>query len=213
MTLYRSELRGADKEVVEDGSAVMSPMNRKNTDVTDSGGHFGWDVIAGYYKVRVEADGCYAPGSPSTPFVDTDEMEIPPPVTDLDIRLECPKPAAKKASLTLPKKAGKVKVDKKGKFKVKGATAGCPAEAAAACTATLTVTAKAPKHAKPLKLGSSELTLAAGSTAKLKGKLSRKGTKRVKRAKKLEKATIAVGVDAPGGESTSGSLKTTLVAR
>ncbi len=214
VTLYRSEYSGGEKVVVEDGSAVMSPMNRKNTDVTDSGGHFGWDVIAGYYMVRAEAAGCFAPGNPSRTFVDTDEMEIPPPVTNLDIRLECPKPPAGKAAVTLSKKAGKVKVDKKGKFKIKGATISCPANASGACEASVTVTAKtAKKSKKTLKLGTSTFEIAAGQSVAVTGKLSKKGTKLVKRAGKLKKATIAVAVEAPGQEPVAASSKGTLVAK
>ncbi len=88
-------------EVVENDSAIMSPSNRTNPDTTDAenpetdaeeGGHFGWDVIAGYYKVRAEKVGCHAPGDETQSFVETEVMEIPPPVTNLDIRLDCPEP-------------------------------------------------------------------------------------------------------------------------
>jgi hypothetical protein len=211
VTLYRSDLPGGEKQVVEDGSAVMSPMNRKNTDVTDAGGHFGWDVIAGYYKVRVEADGCFAPGNPGQSFVDTDEMEIPPPVTNLDIRLECPRP---KGALKLPAKAKKIKVDKKGKFKIAGSAVDCPPDARSDCTATIDVTAKKPKKGKKaLKLGSSTMPVGVGKSATIAGKLSKKGAKLVKKAKKLKKATVAIAVEVPGGDAVTGSLKATLVAR
>ncbi len=214
VVLYRSETRGGDKQVVADGSAEMSPMNRKNPDVTDSGGHFGWDVIAGYYKVRVTADGCYAPSDPSKLFVDTDEMEIPPPVTNLDIRLECPNPPTGKAALTLPKKAGKVKVDKKGKFKIRRATVGCPTNASGPCEISLGVTAKTPKKSKKkLKLGNSSFELSAGQSGALKGKLSKKGARLVKRARKIKKATIKIAVAVPGGEAATATSRGTLVAK
>ncbi len=89
VTLYRSDLADGPFEAVPDGSAVMSPSNRANPDTTDADGHFGWDVIAGYYKVRAEKAGCNAPGDPAQAFVESDVMEIPPPVTDLDLRLDC----------------------------------------------------------------------------------------------------------------------------
>ena len=60
----------------------MSPGNRNNPDETDSNGHFGWDVIAGYYKVTATAPGCSS--------VTTAAMNIPPPVTNLNIQLNCP---------------------------------------------------------------------------------------------------------------------------
>lgn len=63
MTLLQSDSATGPFAVVPDGSAAMSPMNRKNPDVTDSGGRFGWDVIAGYYKVRAEKSGCHAPSA------------------------------------------------------------------------------------------------------------------------------------------------------
>ena len=44
--------------VVPDGSFIMSPANRTNPDLTDAFGHFGWDVIAGFYKVTAEAEDC-----------------------------------------------------------------------------------------------------------------------------------------------------------
>ncbi len=68
---------------VPDGSALMSPSNRQNPDTTDAEGHFGWDVLPGWYRVRAERDGC-ATESPL--------LRIPPPVIDLDLRLDCPSP-------------------------------------------------------------------------------------------------------------------------
>jgi hypothetical protein len=82
VTLFRSNDADGPFVQVPDGSATMSPSNRNNPDFTDDSGHFGWDVVAGYYKVVAQADGC-TPGS-------TSAMNIPPPVTDLDIGLSCP---------------------------------------------------------------------------------------------------------------------------
>ena len=112
VTLYRSDSSAGPFEVVEDGSEIMSPSNRTNPDTTDEedpataaeeGGHFGWDVIEGSYKVRAEKVGCHAPGDETQPFVETEVMEIPPPVTNLDIRLDCPEPptAADDQTVTL----------------------------------------------------------------------------------------------------------------
>jgi endo-1,4-beta-xylanase len=92
VTLYRSDTAGGPFTQVPDGSDIMSPTNRTNPDLTDESGAFGWDVIAGYYKVRAEAGDCHAPGDPSTPYVETEVLEIPPPIFDLDLILECPKP-------------------------------------------------------------------------------------------------------------------------
>jgi hypothetical protein len=90
VTLYRSESADGPFEIVPNGSAIMSPSNRTNPDITDGQGHFGWDVIAGFYKVRAERGGCSSPDNPQQKYVDTEVLVIPPPVTDLDIRLDCP---------------------------------------------------------------------------------------------------------------------------
>ena len=74
---------------VPNGSAVMSPSNRTNSDLTDADGHFGWDVVAGYYKVRASKDGCVSNADRSAEFAESHVMTIPPPVTNLDIRLYC----------------------------------------------------------------------------------------------------------------------------
>jgi hypothetical protein len=90
VTLLRSDAESGPFEVVPDGSGVMSLANRRNPDATDARGHFGWDVIAGFYKVRAERTGCTNPTDPALSFVETAVLTIPPPVTDLDLRLDCP---------------------------------------------------------------------------------------------------------------------------
>ncbi len=96
VTLYRSDNLEGPFTVVPDESAIMSPSNRTNPDVTDATGHFGWDVIAGFYKVRASATVgetvCTDPANSALTFVETAVMIIPPPVTDLDIRLACGTP-------------------------------------------------------------------------------------------------------------------------
>ncbi len=89
--LYRWEGTTLGFDKVPDGSAVMSPANRDNSDLTDEQGHFGWDVTAGDYKVRAQKAGCHKPGSPSVAYVETATMTIPPPVTDIELILQCPK--------------------------------------------------------------------------------------------------------------------------
>ena len=89
VTLYRSHSPAGPFTIVPDGSAIMSPSNRVNPDLTDATGHFGWDVVAGYYKVRAEMEGCVSNADRSQPFVESRIMEIPPPVFDLDLRLYC----------------------------------------------------------------------------------------------------------------------------
>ena len=88
VTLFRADSAAGPFEAVPDGSAVMSPMNRHNPDTTDTIGHFGWDVISGFYKIRAQADGCTSPAG--GPYVETDVLTIPPAITGLDLRLLCP---------------------------------------------------------------------------------------------------------------------------
>lgn len=88
VTLLRSDSQAGPFTEVVDGSPVMSPPNRSNPDMTNGAGHFGWDVIAGYYKVRAERAGCTAPDG--SPYAETDVLPVPPPVTDLVLRLDCP---------------------------------------------------------------------------------------------------------------------------
>jgi len=88
VSLYRSDSPDGPFELVANGSGVMSPANRVNPMKTESTGRFGWDVIAGYYRVRAAKTGCTAPGSEQA-FNETEVLTIPPPVTDLRIELDC----------------------------------------------------------------------------------------------------------------------------
>jgi hypothetical protein len=91
VTLVRSDsgLPGEFTQV-PDQSAIMSPSNRANPDLTDEDGRFGWDVIAGFYVVQAQAQGCHAPGDDSQAWVETEVLTIPPPRLDLELVLECP---------------------------------------------------------------------------------------------------------------------------
>jgi hypothetical protein len=91
VTLYRSDSETGPFEIVPDGSAIMSPSNRTNPMQSDAEGHFGWDVMPGYYKVRAEKDGCTA--RDGSAYVETGALPVPPPVFDLDLRLVCGEPA------------------------------------------------------------------------------------------------------------------------
>lgn len=66
---------------VPDGSAIMSPANRVNPYLTSATGTFGWDVVAGFYRVQASRTGCTT--------ATTDALTIPPPVTDLRLVLTC----------------------------------------------------------------------------------------------------------------------------
>ncbi len=88
VTLYRADTANGPFTLVPSGSGIMSPANRVNPMKTNDKGAFGWDVIAGFYKVRAEKAGCTAPGSSQT-YNETMVLTIPPPVTDLRVVLFC----------------------------------------------------------------------------------------------------------------------------
>jgi hypothetical protein len=91
VTLYRSDSESGPFEIVPDGSAIMSPSNRVNPMVSDAEGHFGWDVMPGFYMVRAQKDGCTA--RDGSAYVETAVLPVPPPVFDLDLRLVCEQPS------------------------------------------------------------------------------------------------------------------------
>lgn len=223
VTLLRADAAGGPFSVVPDGSAVMSPSNRRNPDASEDDGHFGWDVIAGFYKVRAQKAGCHAPGA-GDPVVETAVMTIPPPVTNLDIRLQCDPPAAPaspsaprarpRVSLRLPPGVV-IRVGKDGRIEAKSATVDCPAVAEAPCAATIAVTVPSPKKigtrgkAEALKIGAGRLTVVAGKSGPVKAKLSKSGLALLAKLKRL-KATVAVNATVPGGDGSSGSFRATL---
>ncbi len=92
VSLFRADTPEGPFEFVLDGSALMSPMNRSNPSLSDANGHFGWDVVAGYYKVRASKAGCVSPDDPGLDYVESPVLTIPPAVMDLDLRLDCGAP-------------------------------------------------------------------------------------------------------------------------
>jgi hypothetical protein len=100
--LLRADSPSGPFVAVPDGSGMMSVENRRNPDTTDAAGHFGWDVIAGYYKVRVDKSGCVS-SNLAQPFVETAVLTIPPPVVDLDVRLACDCISVAKPSVVIRK--------------------------------------------------------------------------------------------------------------
>jgi len=74
---------------VPNGSAIMSPYNRRNPDLSGEMGTFGWNVQPGTYKVRAAKAGCHLPGNPNQAFVESSPLVIGPEVTNLNLVLEC----------------------------------------------------------------------------------------------------------------------------
>jgi hypothetical protein len=99
VTLFRSESALGPFAQVPDGSALMSPENRRNPDHTDTAGHFHWDTVAGFYVVRAEFPGCVSPHNPSQSYVETDILPVPPEWTDLRLFLDCGQIAPPRLSL------------------------------------------------------------------------------------------------------------------
>jgi hypothetical protein len=89
VSLYRSDSASGPFDIVISGSGVMSPGNRENPMQTDTAGLFGWDVIAGYYLVRAEKNGCVAANNHSQSYAQTAILTIPPPETSLRLVLYC----------------------------------------------------------------------------------------------------------------------------
>jgi protocatechuate 3,4-dioxygenase beta subunit len=102
VTLLRSDSADGPFTAVPHGSSVMDPGNRTNPDTTDATGHFGWNVVAGFYKVRAAATGCTSPADPAVAFVETQVYAIPPPVVDIKMVLDCDGPTPPPASPTAP---------------------------------------------------------------------------------------------------------------
>ena len=199
VTLLRSDAKTGPFTKVPDGDAIMSPANRKNSDLTDAVGHFGWDVIPGFYKVRASKAGCTAPDGAEA--VESRIMEIPPPVTDLDLRLRCPKPVgpgggsgggSPQPGTGVPPKgpgtvspprpkavAAGVRISRRGASIAVRLT--CPKRASSACKVGVALTRPAKRGtSRVVTIVSRRVTVAAGKTAKLtlrkaQIKLARKG--------------------------------------
>jgi hypothetical protein len=82
VALFRSDSGAGPFAQVPQGDPIMSLANRVNPGTTDASGHYGWDLISGFYRVHVSATGC----SPQ----DSQVIEMPPAVTGLDLALDCP---------------------------------------------------------------------------------------------------------------------------
>ncbi len=89
VTLLRSDSPNGPFVQLPSGSAEMSPGNRVNPDTTTAEGHFGWDVVAGYYKVQATKAGCVSAADHANPTATSSVLQIPPPATNLVVTLFC----------------------------------------------------------------------------------------------------------------------------
>jgi hypothetical protein len=90
VVLRRSDSASGPLSAVPNGSPVMSPENRRNPDLTTPSGLFGWDVIPGFYQVFASRTGCRAAG-PGGGRSRSPILQIPPPATNLQLVLNCPR--------------------------------------------------------------------------------------------------------------------------
>lgn len=72
---------------IPDGDARMSPANRTSVVDSDGEGAFRWDVMPGWWRVYAYKDGCQA--APDSPVADSGVLQVPEPVTDLRLVLDC----------------------------------------------------------------------------------------------------------------------------
>ena len=87
--LSRAEGQAGPFVAVPTGSALISPATRSNPQITDQTGRFGWDLVAGFYRIRAAAPGCVDPADPTRAFIETAVFAVPPQIIDLDLRLSC----------------------------------------------------------------------------------------------------------------------------
>ena len=87
VVLLQSSAAGGPFAQVPDGSLDMSPSTRRNPDHTDALGHFGWDVIPGFYRVTAQHSGCTARSGGKVS--ETGVYQVPPPVDNVVFKLRC----------------------------------------------------------------------------------------------------------------------------
>ena len=83
--------RSLDLDAIRDVVAQHLPKLASSDDawvLLRARGH--WEALAGTYEVQASAPNCHAPGNPAAPTVTTSPFVIPPPVTGLVLKLECP---------------------------------------------------------------------------------------------------------------------------
>jgi hypothetical protein len=213
VTLLRSAGATGPFFPVPDGDAVMSPANRSNPDTSGAGGRFGWDVVAGFYVVEASKAGCVSARSAV--------LSIPPPVTNLDLRLDC-RPATTggggggggggqatntSQSPKPPKlaKVGKVKLLHGRQLTV---SITCLKSAITACAGKLTV-----KLGGKVVAHKSYKKLKPGKTAKLKVTLSKKGRAGVAKVKKGKKFKLSVSATVKDAAGKGATAKKTVTLR
>jgi hypothetical protein len=215
VTLLRSAAPGGPFFPVPDGSAIMSPSNRVNPDASRSDGRFGWDVVAGYYVVTAEKAGCVSAADASEAAAVSRIMTIPPPVTNLDLRLDCgesgppgtpPRPAVTQVlsgggPVAVQRRLIAVRSARLLRGRTLAVKVACARGAIQACAGR--VSARIGRRG----VGSKRFTkLAPGKSKTVKVKLTRKGRALVRRVKKGKRVRFSIAVsirDATGAGLTT----------
>jgi hypothetical protein len=96
-----------------------------------------------------------------------------------------PQVPARKVSIALQRRSATIRVARSGRFTIPGARVACPADGGATCIATVTITTRK-TAAKTTRLGTTRLTIAPGTTARLTAKLSRNGQATLRRRRQLK---------------------------
>ena len=87
VVISRSPTAKGRPVAVPNGSPILSSANRRNPDHTSITGQFGWDVLAGYYRVAASRPGCHAAHRVAAL---TPVFPVPPPRANLLLELRCP---------------------------------------------------------------------------------------------------------------------------
>jgi len=183
-----------------------------NPQTTAANGIYQWDVQTGTYRVAVTAPGCQSTTSSS--------VDIPPPVLDLHVRMNCG-PISTAPPKAKPSNAFSIRKNLKGSKSGTKVTLEVVVPGAgvvgAVDSAPVTAKAKPGKKAKSSKkkvratlpmFGPAIKTANGAETVKLTLKLTKTGKAKLRKAGKV-KATAKVSYTPTGGDTASQSVKVT----
>jgi hypothetical protein len=194
----------------------MSPANRANPDTTNVDEMFGWDVLAGYYTIEAIKSNC---DSQTTPVLD-----VPPPVSNLELMLTCLSPPTRSATSSGPKGGSPGSEGSPALVSRRiSVTPGRPAAAAVelrcvggqlpcADTLTLTVSEKARKGKRKITkretITTGPFSIAAGRTETLELELNPAGGALLRKARGQLRASLTLSAPSasPPGATTVGVL-------
>jgi Bacterial Ig-like domain (group 1) len=181
-----------------------------NPQTTGANGIYQWDVQAGTYRVAVAAAGCQSRVSPS--------VDIPPPVLDLHIRMDCGGASAS-ATVAKAKPSNSFSIGKKPKSSKSGTTVDLEVKVPGPGAVTAVDRTPVPKgkskgkakasaagspKASPL-FGPVSKTAGGAETVRLSLRLSRQAKAKLKQTGKLN-ATAAITYTPTGGDAATQTI-------